>query len=522
MELAPSAASRPRTRVSPLRLAVVLVSVAAVVAVGYRAVHGVVVAAATPGPSTFSAYVDVTAWPTYAFETPAGPAQSDVTLAFVVADPDAACTPSWGGYYTLDGAASELDLDRRIAQLRSTGGQVRVSFGGQANDELASVCTDELSLRAAYAAVVERYDLTTIDLDLEGAALEDVDGVARRAQAVAAVQRDVVDADGALDVWLTLPVDGTGLTAVGQQAVAAMLAAGVDVTGVNGMTMDFGVVTTVADPLYPVVEKATVALHTQVVSLFADAGQRLDDVESWSKIGITSMIGQSDIATEQFTIADAVQVNQFARDHGVGLVSMWSLNRDSTCSSPLPSVTTVVQSTCSGIDQGGSSFAEVLSADLPAALPRATSTPTSTGSTSPSASPSTVAPTAAVDDPATSPYPIWDPLGTYPSGTKIVWHRQVYQARYWTSGVAPDTAVTNASDSPWTLLGPVLPGDTPSPLPTLPADSYPQWDATQAYVAGTRVQLGLVPYEAKWWTQGQEPGTSVAGGSPWVLVIPSD
>ena len=82
--------------------------------------------------------------------------------------------------------------------------------------------------------------------------------------------------------------------------------------------------------------------------------------------------------------------------------------------------------------------------------------------------------------------------------------------------------MTNASDSPWTLLGPVLPGDTPSPLPTLPADSYPQWDATQAYVAGTRVQLGLVPYEAKWWTQGQEPGTSVAGGSPWVLVIPSD
>src|SRR5665648_590798 len=125
-----------------------------------------------------------------------------------------------------------------------------------------------------------------------------------------------------------------------------------------------------------------------------------------------------------------------------------------------------------------------------------------------------------VDDPETSPFPIWDPLGTYPGGTKIVWHRQVYQARFWTSGFAPDTPVTHAMDSPWSLIGPVLPGDSPAALPTLPAGSYPQWDPDQAYVAGTRVQLDLVPYEAKWWTQGQQPGKSVAGGSPWVLVIP--
>ncbi|NTV38626.1 MAG: glycosyl hydrolase family 18, partial [Demequinaceae bacterium] len=87
---------------------------------------------------------------------------------------------------------------------------------------------------------------------------------------------------------------------------------------------------------------------------------------------------------------------------------------------------------------------------------------------------------------------------------------------------APDTPVTNSQDSPWTLLGPVLPGDTPAPLPTLPAGSYPQWDNETVYVAGDRVQLGLVPYEAKWWTQGSEPGVAIVGGTPWVLIMPTN
>jgi chitinase len=99
-----------------------------------------------------------------------------------------------------------------------------------------------------------------------------------------------------------------------------------------------------------------------------------------------------------------------------------------------------------------------------------------------------------------------------------VWHGQVFQSRYWHTGFAPDTPVALAQDSPWTLLGPVLPGDTPAPLPTLPAGSYPQWDGAAAYSAGSQVQLGLVPYEAKWWSQGQQPGVTVVGGSPWVLI----
>jgi len=522
MTKATTASGAPRTRVSFLRLGVVLVSGFALVWTGLHFFTTVLATTVVPGPSIFAAYVDVTVTPTYSFGTPEGPAQSNVILSFVVADPTDACTPMWGGAYTLDTAASDLELERRIQQLRSTGGLVSVSFGGQAGTELSVGCSDPDSLENAYQSVVDRYSLTGIDLDIEGSSLADADAGARRAVAIKAVQDRARAAGSYLDVWLTLPVAPTGLTTDGLAVVQQMLAAGVDVAGVNGMTMDFGTGVSTGKPYSDVVLQAATALHTQVSSAYDRAGTPLDDSHVWAKIGITPMIGQNDIAGEVFTLADAEVVNEFARSNGVGKVSMWSLNRDASCESPLPTVLTVVQTSCSGVDQGTQTFADVLSLDLPFASRVMASSTSSTTSPEPSAS-STPEPdlTGEPDDPEHSPYPIWDEYGTYPSGTKIVWLHKVYEANYWTSGVAPDTSVGSSTDSPWSLVGPVLPGDTPAALPTLPAGTYPQWDETEAYEAGTRVQLGLVPYAAKWWSQGQEPGVSVPGGSPWVLVLPS-
>lgn len=520
--MTPSAPSaEPRMRISLLRLGVVLITLAAVVWGAVQGVTSTISKAVPIPPATFAGYVDVTATPRYPFETPEGPAQSHVILAFVVADPDDPCAPSWGGYYTPKEAESELQLDRRISQLRSTGGDIRVSFGGQLGSELASACGDVEAVAAAYQQVVDRYELTSIDLDIEGADLGDTEGNARRAEAVKAVQDRAREDGGRLDVWITLPVGHEGLTEDGEAVVAQMLAAGVDVTGVNGMTMNYNVMTGPDQPLADVIIRSANALHGQVRSLFADAGHQLNVVDGWARTGITPMIGQSELPGERFLLSDAEVVNEFARSRGVGLVSMWSLNRDSTCRSPLPTELTVVQTGCSGVDQGSGSFAQTLAAELPLAqlLER---TPTSTPTPAATDAPTRVPPRDVVDDPKTSPFPIWDPLGTYPGGTKVVWRQQVYEARYWTSGVAPDTPVANQWDSPWTLIGPVLPGDTPQPLPTLPEGTYPQWDPEEVYEAGTRVQLGLVPYEAKWWSQGQKPGEHVAGGSPWVLIFPGE
>ncbi|HEX7536423.1 MAG TPA: glycosyl hydrolase family 18 [Dermatophilaceae bacterium] len=512
----PTATPRPaRTRISLLRVGIVLMCIALVGWTGTRAISAAITPPPTPGPSVFTGYVDVTATPTYPFETPSGPAQSNVILAFVVAGPDHQCAATWGGSYTLDQAASQLDLDRRMSQLRLVGGQARVSFGGQAGTELASACTDPVALREAYQSVVDRYKLTSIDLDIEGTSLADTAAATRRAAAVKDVQDQVKTAGRSLAIWLTLPVAPTGLTASGASVVAGMLSAGVNLAGVNGMVMDFGEASTPAQPLSKAVILASTALHAQVSRAFEQASQPLDDDQAWAKTGIVPMIGQNDVAAEQFTLADAVAVNHFARAHRVGQLSMWSLNRDSTCAPPLPTALPVVQTSCSGIDQGTQRFANLLAASLPTPSASAHPSPSDNGR---SPIPSPTAETA--DDPAHSPFPIWDSLGRYPAGTKIVWHHQVFNARYWTTGFAPNTPVANAQDSPWTLLGPVLPGDTPAPMPTLPPGTYPQWSPTHTYTAGSRVQLGLVPYEAKWWSQKQEPGLFFASGSPWLLVLP--
>lgn len=512
----------PRTRVSFLRVGVVLASTALLGWAGYSAFGSVKAQTEKVGVSTFAGYVDATLTPTYSYGTPAGPAQSNVILSFIVADPSSSCTPLWGGAYTLDEAASDLEMDRRISQLRSTGGTLRVSFGGQAGTELAAACTDAPALESAYQQVVDRYQVASIDLDIEGGSLADTEAGARRAVAIKAVQDKAVADDSHLAVWLTLPVAPTGLTAEGLTVVDQMLSAGVDLAGVNGMTMDFNSGVSQSAPYSDVVLAASKALHKQVISSYDKVGINLDDARGWEKVGITPMIGQNDIPGEVFTLDDAKIVNEFARSKGVGQVSMWSMNRDATCQSPLPKILTVVQNTCSGVDQGSLTFAEVLSEDLPIRIVSddSGSPVTPTPSSSPLESPTTVT-DGVIDDPATSPFPIWDPLGTYPGGTKIVWLHNVYEARYWTSGVAPGTPVAADTDSPWTLVGPVMPGDTPAPLPTLPAGSYPQWDVDQTYDAGTRVQVGNVPYEAKWYSKGQVPGEAIAGGSPWVLVNPT-
>ncbi len=50
------------------------------------------------------------------------------------------------------------------------------------------------------------------------------------------------------------------------------------------------------------------------------------------------------------------------------------------------------------------------------------------------------------------------------------------------------------------------------------ASSYPAWDNTKVYLGGDRVSYNGQEYKAKWWTQGETPGTS----DVWELVPASD
>jgi len=111
---------------------------------------------------------------------------------------------------------------------------------GLKNNELAVNCTDSSKLLDAYRTVVDRYNIDTIDLDLEGTGLSDNEAGARRATTIAKLQSERRKQGKQLAVWATLPVTPQGLAENGTSAVDLLLAKHVDLAGVNAMTMDYG------------------------------------------------------------------------------------------------------------------------------------------------------------------------------------------------------------------------------------------------------------------------------------------
>lgn len=310
-----------------------------------------------PRTPWFGGYTDVMTYPEYEFSAAAA-GQSHVVLGFVVADPDDPCSPTWGGEYSTDEAFAALDLDRQVADLRRTGGDVVVSFGGAAGEELASVCTDPEALYEAYRTVVDRYQVDMVDFDIEMEELRDGAGHERRAEAVARLQKDRTSEDS-LRVWMTLPVQPDGLDVDSLEVVEKTLAGGVELAGVNIMTMSFGSGGVRTRSMSDAVEEAARATHHQLTDLYARTGRQLSDELVWNRMGLTPMIGQNDVRKQVFDLDAAAELNRFARGRGLGRISFWSLNRDRPCAPERPDPRRATYN-CSGVAQRTGDFTRVL------------------------------------------------------------------------------------------------------------------------------------------------------------------
>jgi hypothetical protein len=276
----------------------------------------------------FAPYVDMGLYPTYDLvATAQGQGVKYFNLGFVVAD--ANNQPSWAGYteYAIDGGAFDQGVRSQVNALRGLGGDVAVSFGGAANQELALAITDVNALQDAYQSVIDAYGLTRVDFDIEGAAVSDRASIDRRSQALAGLQQTAAAAGKPLQVWFTLPVLPTGLTDDGLYVLQSALNHGVTISGVNVMAMDYG--DSAAPSPHGRMGDYAIAAATstfdQVKSLY---GGTRTDAQLWAMIGVTPMIGLNDITTEVFDQDDARQLLAFARQKGIGQIGMWSLNRD--------------------------------------------------------------------------------------------------------------------------------------------------------------------------------------------------
>jgi len=504
----PPSVEPPPRELSPLRVLILIVAIAALVFGAWKLLDRETAATAAKSDAVpvYSPYVDVTLTPTYPFQLPSANPVSSVYLAFIVSDSSEPCRPSWGDYYTLDQAVQGLDLDARTAQLRDQGGSVMVSFGGRDNGELAVGCTSPAKLRAAYLAPVTRYHASAIDLDLEGETLSDRAANARRAKAIAAVQKQVTGKDRPLAIWVTLPVSAAGLTGEGEAAVRSLLDAGVKLAGVNAMAMDFGTEEAAEDVL-GTVESSLTATHSQVQSLWRDAGLEAGAAAAWGHVGATVMIGVNDITEERFTTRDARGLAAFVNKVGIPRVSIWSLNRDSQCGGAFAR-TGVLSNTCSGVVQKPLEFTQIFGQlrGTKTALHEAA------GSRVPAA-----AADAKRDDPAKSPYPIWRASAAYVAGYKVVWQGQIYEASWWNQGTPPGSAAADSPTGPWQPIGPVPADSHAAKLVMLVEGDLPRWSPTAVYHQGDQVEFDDFPYRARWYTKGEQPIANLPAdpSAPW-------
>src|ERR1700742_3893475 len=479
----PKAPQEPPPReLSAIRVVILLIVLCAAGAGAYALLSKETPAASAKSAAVpvYSPYVDVTNTPTYPFQLPSSNPVSSVYLSFIVSDNEEPCTPSWGTFYTLDSAESGLDLDARTAQLRSQGGTVNISYGGQANTELAVDCTDPAKLKQAYLEPIKRYKAKSIDLDIEGANLADSAANARRATAIAAVQKKLAGEKKPLKVWMTLPVSSHGLTPEGIATTRAMLKAGVTLAGVNAMTMDFGPGEGAEKDMLGTIESALEATQLQVQSLWRAAGLTSTPAAAWGHVGVTPMLGVNDVTSQRFTTKDARGLSTFIEEHGISRASAWSLNRDQQCGGAFAKVGEL-SNTCSGVEQKPLEFTHIFS-EL-----RGTKTAHRAEAEAAAAPQTHTSPEA--DDPATSPYPIWRPAAAYTSGYKVVWQGQIYQAGWWNQGTPPGTAASDAPDGPWQSIGPVPAGSTAPTLTKTDAGKHANWSSTTVYHEGDRVSF---------------------------------
>jgi chitinase len=234
--------------------------------------------------------------------------QKFYTLAFIIADRTGA--PAWDGRFPLQQNLFAND----ITAIRSRGGDVIVSFGGADGVEIGIAETNTAALAARYQSIIDRYQLTWLDFDIEGDSLAKTNANARRDFVLAALQKT----NPGLRITFTLPVDPNGISDDSQKMLADASAQGVKVFSANVMTMDFGRRFSKGKKMSDVSIASVLKAHEQCLA-----------IDPAIKMGVTAMIGQNDVHTEVFSQTDAQALELWAEAQPwICSLSFWASNRD--------------------------------------------------------------------------------------------------------------------------------------------------------------------------------------------------
>jgi len=274
------------------------------------------------------------------------------SLAFVQTASAGSCALTWDGDSTRPIPGSTYQA--QIAELRLLGGDVAPTFGGYSadttNTEIADSCTDVGKIAADYEELISTYHVRRLDMDVEASSLDNAAGIDRRNKAIALVEAWAKARHRPLQVEYTLPVEPTGLEPNALALLQNAIADNARVSIVNVMTFDY----------YLASEPSPLDMAAEAISAARNAQSQLDGLyqgQSEPRLGITLMPGIDDYPgkTEVTYLPDARQVMQFARAHGLAVLSIWAIDRDN---GGCPG--TIGANSCSGIAQPAWAFSHLL------------------------------------------------------------------------------------------------------------------------------------------------------------------
>lgn len=232
---------------------------------------------------------------------------------------------SFGGYSVL-AEGSNNDQYNGIKQvmndIRNNGGDFTISFGGLLQNNFFEKTDDVDVLVNTYLQIIDGFNLTRIDLDIEGSSQHPYTNNTTNAKAIKKVQELT-----GVEVVLTLPVMPEGLIDAGIQTFRTYIEEGVDICAVNIMAMCYG------SSYYDKYDTGSIeALDNtmkQIKTEYSNIGTTLSDSQAYKKVGITTSIGDEGYGHPIFTTEYSSLVVNHCIDKKINFVSYWSLNRDS-------------------------------------------------------------------------------------------------------------------------------------------------------------------------------------------------
>ncbi|WP_422657700.1 lytic polysaccharide monooxygenase [Paenibacillus sp. EC2-1] len=102
------------------------------------------------------------------------------------------------------------------------------------------------------------------------------------------------------------------------------------------------------------------------------------------------------------------------------------------------------------------------------------------------------------------------------NGSSLVTTVSASTLNYTVTGLTANTAYTFTVKATDAAGNESAASNAVSVTTTGASTGYPAWNASTVYVGGNKVTHNGVNYEAKWWTQGQTPGTP--GGDVWKVI----